>query len=710
MLSYAEFLSPDYYQGNSESSLVIIFACLVAFLVGLLVSALAIRKSFQKQNASLLWCGLFSLAYAAWNIVFLSAYAQRDLSLGGTSLSAEFAQRLYVALSVLLPSIAHACLRRIYHSRFLISNRLHFVTVSLAILSFTTDWSKLIWVQFVCGLISFSAFIILNMRIWRRYRKAQDLRLRTRSLFLGMGMSVAILFSLIGQLRAEGLIRFPVPYLGNIITVIFIYFIYQMIENPRLREIRELMLRGIRVVFLTATLSTIFISLLSWVGTSDIELFLFNTFLASFLILTILDPLQKQLDRFIIRKLIVDRYEFEKVIHSTLRKVRRSRSIGQLISNLLTGISESDRVFRTGLYLWDPNTKQYRLTQKSTLSSASTISLDHPIVDYFVSSKEKILQDPAETFSQQKMLREFKAHIIFSVFLAENLAGLWIIRSSLSETNPYTSFSNQEIELLSALVQELAASLEQLRHFEKQDRQQRLAALGEMSAALAHEIRNPLGAIQGATQLLSSSPTLSNSEDQECVQILTSEIDRLQRTVDQYLQFARKPEASGAVSTQDLLKHAIKTAQNKALKTGTQIHFDESLKDFQIFTDALKLEQVVVNLITNSCEAFSKNVWLKINELSSSEIEIQVQDDGPGIPADILPNIFTPLFTTKRAGSGLGLPICKKIIDSLGGDLSVKSKRGEGSCFSIRLSRPLQEKAAEPIEASIDLDPTPATS
>src|SRR5205085_6615315 len=117
------------------------------------------------------------------------------------------------------------------------------------------------------------------------------------------------------------------------------------------------------------------------------------------------------------------------------------------------------------------------------------------------------------------------SHLVFPLFRQDELLGIWALRSSLKSTNPYTSFSDGEVELLESVTVELIEVLEQLQHFEVQERQERLAALGEMSAALAHEIRNPLGAIQGATQLLKTSPTVGDSEDRECIEILAKEID-----------------------------------------------------------------------------------------------------------------------------------------------------------------------------------------
>jgi len=693
----ADFFNWDFFGGQSyrdvhETSVVIIQACIITFVAGVWIAILCYRSALKSQSAAFFWCGNFAVVFSLWDLFFLSSYAQRDIELWNASLSNEFAPRAYLGLGALLPSFAHACIRRVYQSRYLVTNRIHIISFLTAIIAFFAPYEKQEITTLVVGIISFLALATINWKIWRRYRRAQEARLKTKSLFLGVGMTTVLLFSAIGQLRAENWIRLPLPYLGGIFTIIFIYFIYQMIGNPRLREVRELMLRGVRVFFLSVILSTIFILLVAWVGSSDPELFLFNTFLGSFIILMILDPLRKQIDSFIMKRLIVDSAEFEKALQNLLRKVRRTRSSKDLFSTLNSGLGESARVYKSGVYLWDPAALLFRVTADSSLNTPQQLSNESGMVRYFTTRKAAVLKESAEDSESIKLLRELRAHLAFSIFQGDDLIAIWAIRTSLAGESAYTSFTNSEIDLLARVALEVSTILDQVNYFERMESQQRLAALGEMSAALAHEIRNPLGAIQGAAMLLESSPTLSHAEDRECISILKSELERLQQTVDQYLHFARKTETMVESDARIVTQKAIRSADAKAQKTRTKVVFEPGEKAITLLTDPLKLEQVLINLIQNACEAFCKNVRISVLDHEAG-IEILVSDDGPGIPVDVLPNIFTPLFTTKKAGSGLGLPICKKIVDSLSGELRVQSQVGTGTTFSIRLKKSLEVKA-----------------
>jgi signal transduction histidine kinase len=338
-------------------------------------------------------------------------------------------------------------------------------------------------------------FASLCYRLWRLYAITEDLKVKTRSFFVVLGLTVCTFFSVVGQIRAENIVRvIPLPFIGNILTAVFAYFVYQMALNPRLREIRELMLRGIRVLFLTVILSVIFLSLLAWVGSNNAELFIFNTFIASFIILNILEPLRIQMDRFFLKRFIIDRYEFEELLTRLPKRLRSARAIDQMATALVTGIRESGRIYQTALFLWDPVSRDYRLMAPSNLNFKNVLTVDDPWVRYFKTNSAPLVLEQDQDLEPElrDSLREMHSHIALPLFKESELLGIWALRTSLRSTNPYTSFSDTEIQLLIDVTVEIVGLLDQVQHFQTQERQERLAALGEMSAALAHEIRNPL--------------------------------------------------------------------------------------------------------------------------------------------------------------------------------------------------------------------------
>ncbi len=685
---YEDFLKLDWFMGQSEVSPVIIQSTILSAIVCIGAAIACFQYTLKKKAPAPFWLGVFSVAYGAWNILYLVSYTQRDFETAQWTLTAAAAHRSHLMVALFLPLIASKFVSVLFFERAVIARLTLMTCLALLAVYFFPLEEHYAFANLLVGLFVFVSFGFMLLKLVRVYRTTDDLKLKTRSFFVLIGSIVCSFFAVIGQLRADGAIRIlPLPYLGNILTAVFIYFLYLMVANPRLREVRELMLRGIRIFLMSVILSVIFISLLAWVGREDYELFVFNTFLASFIIISVLEPLRDQIDTFFLKQFIVDRYEFEQLLKRLPRKIRASRLLSELAQVLINDVRESGRIYQAGLYLWDDAAGSFRLIEPSNLNFRTSLQLTHPLLLHLKKSPHPLLLEHDQDLPPEvrEELKEMHSHMALPLLKQDELLGIWTLRTSLRSTNPYSSFSDTEIQRLESMTQDIVSVLDQIHHFDNQERQKRLAALGEMSAALAHEIRNPLGAIHGAVQLLQTSPTLMNSEDRECVDILQKETDRMSATVNQYLNFARSNEDPIEVNLDTLILKMLENVRPKAQKTATKLHRDVANDLPNVSTDPLKLEQVLFNLVQNACEAFSRNIWVKAYRAPQDGIQIEIQDDGPGMPAAVLTNIFIPLFTTKKAGSGLGLPICKKMIDSLGGRISVESKLNEGTRFLIFL-------------------------
>jgi signal transduction histidine kinase len=224
-------------------------------------------------------------------------------------------------------------------------------------------------------------------------------------------------------------------------------------------------------------------------------------------------------------------------------------------------------------------------------------------------------------------------------------------------------------------------------------RSERLAALGQLTAGLAHELRNPLGTMKSSAELLARNVPAENGLAKEMAGFITEEVDRLNSLISRFLQFARPQHMKldkGDISA--LLDRVIsrfereRSAGTPAVCVYKNYSPDVSLVAF----DAELLEQVFYNLITNAAQASAKGgaVTVKTKPAVTDAgpgVEIAVIDRGSGIDAKNLENIFNPFFTTKGDGVGLGLAIVSKIIDEHGGQITVESTPGEGSVFHVYL-------------------------
>jgi two-component system, NtrC family, sensor histidine kinase HydH len=215
-------------------------------------------------------------------------------------------------------------------------------------------------------------------------------------------------------------------------------------------------------------------------------------------------------------------------------------------------------------------------------------------------------------------------------------------------------------------------------------RSDRLAALGQLSAGLAHELRNPLGSIKGSADLLTRSASRDDDRSRkmtvELAEIITDEVDRTNSLVTRFLDFARPLEPRREPTD---LTAVIDRAASRA-KVDIVRHYSDSLPNIPI--DPELMEQVFLNLLTNAAQASKPGTPITVNaEASDGQAEVSVIDQGSGIPPNQIETIFNPFVTTKQDGVGLGLAIVSKIVDGHGGKISVESEPGRGSTFRVCL-------------------------
>jgi signal transduction histidine kinase len=214
-------------------------------------------------------------------------------------------------------------------------------------------------------------------------------------------------------------------------------------------------------------------------------------------------------------------------------------------------------------------------------------------------------------------------------------------------------------------------------------RSERLAALGQLSAGLAHELRNPLGSIKGSADLLARSASHNDPMAKELAEIISVEVDRTNSLVTRFLDFARPLEPRREpTDVTTVIDRAVARSRVAVVRD-----YDTSLPRLAI--DPELMEQVFLNLVTNASQASAPDAPITIRTREVEEqAEVSVTDHGCGIPADKIETIFNPFVTTKQNGVGLGLAIVAKIVDGHGGKMAVESEPGKGSTFRVLLPIP----------------------
>ena len=216
----------------------------------------------------------------------------------------------------------------------------------------------------------------------------------------------------------------------------------------------------------------------------------------------------------------------------------------------------------------------------------------------------------------------------------------------------------------------------------------RLAVLGELTASLAHEVRNPLGSIKGATDILKKR-CFEDKTTQEFAGVLAKEVDRLNRVVENYLNLSRKISAHPKYSNiSEIIRSVLTLVGPEIRKKQIKVEVDLPEEPLMTHTEEVEVQQVFLNLILNALAALDSGGQIQIEgKATDREIFVQVMDTGKGIPSDKLEKIFLPFYTTRKNGTGLGLAIVKRIMESSGGRIEVESKENEGSIFTLTFKK-----------------------
>lgn len=249
----------------------------------------------------------------------------------------------------------------------------------------------------------------------------------------------------------------------------------------------------------------------------------------------------------------------------------------------------------------------------------------------------------------------------------------------------YPSEAKTANELIRLAERRLSIQQRQLRDQEEehQRRLEKLSAIGQLAAGLAHEIRNPLTSIRGFVQISAT----ENKEVKKWESIILPEIDRINDLLKQFLNLSEaKPAKYTKFHLDELMNSVLSLLKPKSFLMGHDLIINEPKESIVIEADAEQIKQVMINLIQNALESIVGKGrvevgWKKIGD----QVRIYIKDNGRGIHPEHYSRIFEPFYTTKKEGTGMGLSVCHQIVNDHGGDIRVESQPGRGSIFYVDL-------------------------
>lgn len=235
-------------------------------------------------------------------------------------------------------------------------------------------------------------------------------------------------------------------------------------------------------------------------------------------------------------------------------------------------------------------------------------------------------------------------------------------------------------ERIRVQAEHIDAARERLRQSEK------LAALGQLAAAVAHEVRNPLGVIRSAAQEIQDSLADSDRGRRAC-SFITAEIDRLNNVIASLLAFARPLKMEpDEIAIGEIFDRALLLANEPLASRRIRFHRSEAAGLPAVRADRDLLSQVLLGLLDNAARAVPDGGEVTLEACAAGgAVEVAVSDNGPGVPAELRARVFEPFFTTRAGGTGLGLAIARQIVEAHGGRIDAGERPGGGARFSLSI-------------------------
>jgi len=593
------------------------------------------------------------------------------------------------------------------------------------------------------------------LRMWRAAKVAEGTAAAPRLRYLFFASVIAIVFGSPG-----------IAAVGPIVSAVYLYFVAQTLQRERLLELPELAARILTLALLIIAVTGLLAVLLMWIPQKEGKgtLFLFNSAVAAFAVIVLLDPVRTEFESRVEAWLFRDRAELRALLVNLRFRLLNAITPEEMVQVVLESLAESNRVTSGSLYLLDARGTSLVLMREIGENAPGVARLDvakrRPLLermrvqgpqlrDVLERERERAGRD-AEVELQDCLdtLAELGAALAIPILSAvdvdaveadarlrgpgpDRAAAREALRNRartsevlhreligalfVNDERLLEPFSSEEVDLFESLASQCAVTLQNSAVYEQRKERERLAALGEMAAGLAHEIRNPLGAIKGAVQVVE--PGLSQVDDltREFLGVIVEEVERLNRVVVQFLSYSRP--FSGEMQPLDLTEVVRST-----LRLLPRARIDRVSVDFGLFADVdgeipasaasstkLVLEQhapaargdpdalrqVVHNLVLNALDATGEQdppgrVWIELEHRvrglrDTDAVVIAVRDDGPGLNTKTMSNLFVPFHTTKSGGTGLGLPISQRIVENHNGMIEVSNNPDGGATFSVLL-------------------------
>ena len=687
---------------------------LFAFLVNLGLGLLVYLKAGAHERVRLIF-SILAWAAAGWALSFFIIYSSLD------SPSVLFWGRMGFATSGITPA-AFLCFTLLFPTEEIrLSSRKLFILMLPSVIFVALSFTNQIVASLGSGIRMFSygpsyrlfsiylvGYLILGfIFLIRSFKRSVGIeRLQVKYCLVGMFLTAGFGVGANLLLPMTGISRFN--WLGPSLTVIYVGFATYSIVRHRLMDINIVLKKGTTYVLLMLLLyvpSLVLIIIGQKIFFGKINyLFSVTTFFLLFLVTVFFYEIKPQTEKAVEQLLFRDKYDYRETLGKFSKAMVMILDLKSLTKKIIETITETMGVEKASLFFFNEERGGYYLLESKNIKVSSfppILSKADPLPRYLQKIKEIVIREElvkGTTIPELKEVVNTLSRIEAEVSIPLISKGQLLGMINLSHKFNKDIYSHEDIELLSTLANQTTIAIENARLYDDLKksksyirRADRLASLGTLTAGLAHEIRNPLVAIKTFTQLL---PERINDDEfrNHFLSIASGEVDRISALVTELLEFARPSEPK--FELEDI--NAVLDGMILLVSTETKSKRVEIVREYAsnlspITIDREQMKQVFLNMLLNAIEATPEDgkIYVKTRSYTKPDgepyIQVEFTDTGCGIRPEYLEEIFTPFFTTKEKGSGLGLSISNQIIQDHKGYIEVESQLYRGTSFFINL-------------------------
>lgn len=577
-----------------------------------------------------------------------------------------------------------------------------FLPMLLLVLSpyHTAGWVRGAVILYVFGLLAAGLWTL-----WRRGENSGSRSTQKRARFVVACGALAAAFSLADFLWYVGV---PLPPVGAVLSIVFLFVLSESLLRERLVDLYEMAALAVVSTALAFALGGIFYVFVQLLG--QFQTMYLNAVMGGIVMLVLFEPLRDKITAYLHRSFFLERAHLERAVDRARQELTHVLQVDRMLHVVIDALADSRRATAAALYLHHPlavdlelglsfgakGPKRFPLSGIRTLTDRLERDGSCALEEVEREVSELRRGEPGDRLvADERLLREAEllgpyrrgVAVTLRARGGELLGLLLVLDERVSD-----AFSAEDRALLEVLARQASVLIENSRSYLQMQAQARLAALGQMAAGLAHEVKNPLSAIKGAAQLLGEPPSghATDEASSEFLAIILEEVERLDRVVCSVLNYARPSQGDpGLIDVNAVVDQTLRllsSDRDGSCEYETQL--EQGLPSVR--ADAEQLRQVLINLIRNAAQAMGGRGTVTITTRSRAEstdrsVEIAVTDRGPGITAEVRPHLFVPFFTTRAQGTGLGLAISERIVQEMGGRIEVLTAVGSGSTFSVQL-------------------------